>query len=232
MKRKKFFIFDLDGTLLNNTHIGFMRVNQNLEMMGMPPVSEKFLRSHWGIPAKDIWKLICEESGATPEKEELLLKNDVYMSKIMDYKASAKLMLAIAMVKKFDIFTGILTSRTAASLDVAIKQTGLDLTLFDYIQTITHFPYHKPNGRVFGPAINWAMAKKLLPEDIVYFGDTIKYDYAATLNANPPLDFVGIISGVNTYEEFLAAGLPTCRITTYEKLPHFLHHSIKELVEA
>ena len=234
MKEKKFFLFDLDGTLLNNTRLGFARVNKNLDLLGLPPIDENFLRQHWGMPAKDLWQLICLEIGATEEQQKAFQTSDLYLAKTREHspELSTELINAITSLKHFGLFTGILTSRTGLSLEAVVEQTGLPLEIFDYVQTITHFPHHKPSGRVFGPAINWARVRALTPKNIVYFGDTVNYDYAATLNSEPPLDFVGVASGVNTYDEFLAAGLTTCRITTFEKLPDLLHRTIKEVVEA
>ena len=234
MKDKKFFIFDLDGTLLNNTRVGFARVNKNLDQLGLPALNEDFLRQHWGMPAKDLWKLICQEIGASEEQYNTFQVSDLYLSKEKDYsfELSDELIAAIARLKDFGLFTGILTSRTGISLEAAVKQTGLPIKMFDYVQTITHCQHHKPSGRVFGPVFNWARIHALSPQDIVYFGDTVNYDYAATLNAEPPIGFVGVVSGVNTYEEFLAAGLPTNRIITFEKFPEFIHQIIKEVVEA
>ncbi len=234
MKEKKFFIFDLDGTLLNNTHLGFARVNSNLTTLGLPTISEDFLRQHWGMPAKNLWELICKEVGATNEQQHNFQTSDVYLSKekLHSPELSAPLINAIIRLKDFGLFTGILTSRTGLSLEAVVRQTGLPIEMFDFVQTITHFPHHKPSGRVFGPVFNWARTKKLTPKNIIYFGDTIKYDYAATLNADPIIDFVGVASGVNTAEEFMATGLPTCRITTFEKFPDFLHYAIRGLVEA
>ncbi len=234
MKEKKFFIFDLDGTLLDNTQIGFARVNKNLDLLGLPPIDTDFLRQHWGMPAKNLWELICKEVGATYEQQNSFQTSDVYLSKekLHSPELSAALTNAIIRLKNFGLFIGILTSRTGLSLEAVVRQTGLPIDMFDYVQTLSHFPHHKPSGRVFGPVFNWARVKALSSRNIVYFGDTVKYDYAATQDSDPRIDFVGVVSGVNTYEEFLAAGLPTCRITSFEKFPDFLHHTIKDLVEA
>ncbi len=232
MKAKKFMIFDVDGTLYDNTNLGFSKINRNLVSVGLNPLPTDVIRQHWGMKAADLFEKMCDLAGAAPEQKKMFLDNDEHFSRETNYELSPNLMGAIEMLKSFNIFTGILTSRTGQSLFSLAKQTGLDLKLFDYVQTITHFPYHKPNGRVFGPVFNWARSKALSPEDIVYFGDTIAYDYAATQNSDPPLNFVGVVSGINTHEEFLTTGLPACQITTFENLPGFIHDSIKNLVEA
>src|SRR5680860_1909238 len=78
---------------------------------------------------------------------------------------------------------------------------------------------------------NWAKTRGIKPGEMVYFGDTISQDLKATRDFSPSLDFVGVVSGINTREEFLDAGVPLCRIVDFGKLPNFLHNIIREKVE-
>lgn len=223
MKEKKLFVFDLDGTLMDNTHLGFDKINRNLAGLGLPGVSEDFLRRAWGKKAEDLFNHVCWEVRATAEQTALFKERDRTLSLEVDYQLSAALMDAVHDLRRAGCYIGIITSRTSISLQNIANQTGLILTDFHYVQSATHFYHHKPDGRVFGPIINWATTKGLRPEQIVYFGDTVDYDYRATLDSNPPLDFVGVASGVNTPEEFRSAGLPKSRIIhSFADFPAYL----------
>ncbi len=229
MKEKEVLIFDLDGTLVDTTHIGFRKVNKNLARLGLPPVSEDFLRLHWGKKAEEIFTLICQEAGATEGQLADFIEYDKTM--IEEYHIHPGIRWMLESLHSQGFLLGLVASRTQESFNLICNRIGLDCRYFSFLQTATHYYHHKPSGRVFGPMINWARRRGYSPEQIVYFGDTVNYDFAATQNSNPPIDFVGIVSGANTKEEFLAAGLPVERIVpSFEDFPLFLQSMIRAKV--
>jgi len=72
--------------------------------------------------------------------------------------------------------------------------------------------------------------EKVDTESIFYFGDTLKYDYAAVKKSGFPMKFIGIASGVNTVEEFKAAGIPESRIVpSFDEFAGFLRGLAAEM---
>ena len=218
---KQVFIFDLDGTLLDTTGIGFRKVNLNLERLGLSPVSQDFLRSHWGKCAKDLFKIVCEKVGASEEQFEDFCRHDKTM--MQEYFIDPNLMPALIRLQASGAVLGMLTSRTAESVARLATRVELDLQIFDFLQTKDDHDWQKPDGRVFDPLLDWATAEGIEPEEIVYFGDTVNYDLAATRDARIPISFIAVASGVNTREEFSAQGLRPCMIIDgCEDLPSYL----------
>jgi phosphoglycolate phosphatase-like HAD superfamily hydrolase len=232
LSTKKFFVFDLDGVLINSTEMGFVKINQILSYLGLENVSEEFLRPHWGKRLSELYGLVCDEVGANDEQRQEVLDLEPIISADLPYEFSRELFESLTNLRLFGFYIGLITSRTDNSLKLIAKQVGLNLEIFDQLQTVNHFYHHKPDGRVFGPFINWAAARKISPIEMVYIGDTIENDYAATQDCDPKLDFIGVVSGATTGSEFLNAGIPPCRIVEFAHLPSFLHHIIRQKVEA
>jgi beta-phosphoglucomutase-like phosphatase (HAD superfamily) len=232
LAEKKFFMFDLDGVLINSTEIGFIKINRILGHLGLSHVSPEFLRPHWGKQFSDFFDLICNEVGAREDQRKDFLEIEPIIAADLPYEFSRELFEAITNLKLFGGKVGLITSRTDDSLRLIAKQIGMNLKMFDQLQTINHFYHHKPDGRVFGPFINWAAARRITPEQMVYIGDTLDNDYVATQDSDPKIDFIGVVSGATTSEEFLNAGVPLCRIVEFGHLPNFLHHLLKQKVTA
>jgi FMN phosphatase YigB (HAD superfamily) len=131
----------------------------------------------------------------------------------------------------FEYYVGLLTNRSNSSLQQVMTQAKIPEKLFNKIQTTDHWQHHKPSGRAFGPFANWATSHGFKPEHMVYFGDTISQDLRATQNYEWPIDFVGVVSGVNTREEFLEAGVQSCRIVDFVDLPIFLNKIMRQKTE-
>jgi phosphoglycolate phosphatase-like HAD superfamily hydrolase len=217
--KKKVLIFDFDGTLVDNTALGFQGINEELKSLGLEPLDQDFLKLHWGKEAGKLFAAICTAKKLDNEQSIRFAK---YREDMSQYVIKDELIASLETLAHAGFFTGLLTSRTDYSLRSALRTSKLKLEIFKFLQTATHFYHHKPSGRVFGPLMNRLKVNDYTPEDILYFGDTINYDLAATRNNDPQFDFAGIVSGVNTAEEFFAAGVPKNQITTINELPNFL----------
>jgi len=224
-EKKHLWIFDVDGTLLDTTYIGYNKINRNLERLQLPPVSQEFLRSHWGKTAQDLFQTVCDHVGANQEEFEDFCRHDKTM--LAEYSLDHRLITALKYVKHYGIIIGILTSRTSESMARLAAAIGFDLQLFDFMQTKDHHDWHKPDGRVFDPLFDFKKAEGLNGGKISYFGDTISYDLAATLAAKEKIDFIAVTSGVNTREEFLECGVASYKIIDgCNMLPDYLYQKI------
>ncbi|MCX6794376.1 MAG: HAD hydrolase-like protein [Candidatus Falkowbacteria bacterium] len=234
MRNRTILCFDLDGVLLDNTLLGFLKVNQILVELKLPPVSPDFLREHWGKKMDDLADLICHLQGASKEQTACFKKREKEIHP--DYVFDRGLLRALVTLPQFGFLTAIITSREEMDFRKYTRKIGLNPGIFHYIQTTDDYPCHKPNGNVFIPLINWAhdLGGGATAENIVYFGDTIKYDYRAVINARlqgRPIKFVGVCSGINTYKEFRDAGLEETEIIpSHDNLSFYLNRLIQERV--
>jgi HAD superfamily hydrolase (TIGR01549 family) len=234
MKNKKFLIFDFDGTLVNSTEIGLKMVELTLEKINLKKVERKFLLHHWGKEVTSLTQLICKEAGGdensfdlfTLHYQQIWQTGQKYDFDVLEIKKS------LENLKAFGYKLGIITSRTRQSLYDYLRTVKIPENIFDFIQAEDDYTHRKPSGKVFIPALEFAKEKQIKPNEIVYFGDTVNYDLTAAKNSNPQIDFIGVSSGVNTYEDFLQAGLTKKRVLkSIKDLPPYLNKMVKELIE-
>lgn len=228
LDQKKFFIFDLDGVLVDSTRLGCQKIELILERLDLPAIPHSFLIKNWDKKMSEIFDIVGAEIGASESQVALMNEMEPRVSLELPYKFSREIFETLLNLRMLEYYTGLLTSRTNANLQQVVNQTGMPLSLFHKVQTADHWPHQKPSGRAFGPFANWANAHGLKPEHMVYFGDTISQDLRATQNYEWPIDFVGVVSGVNTREEFLDAGVSLCRIVDFADLPYFLNKVMRE----
>lgn len=232
MRNRTILCFDFDGVLIDNTSLGFQKVNQILAELKLPPVSQNFLREHWGKKMSDFATLICHLQGASKEQTAYFKKREkeIHVEAIFD----RRLLRTLVALPGFGFLTAIITSREEEDFRKYTRKIGLDLGIFHYIQTADDYHSHKPSGNVFIPLINWVhdLGGRLTAENIVYFGDTIKYDYRAVKDARNhgrSIKFVGVCSGINTYKEFQSAGLKENEIVaSHDVLSFYLNRLTQE----
>jgi len=141
--KKRVFIFDLDGTLIDTTRIGFREINYNLLRLGYPAVSDEFLRSHWGKSAQDIFQLVCENAGMSEKEYHDFCRYDKTM--LDEYFLDPNLIPALTRLKNTKAILGILTSRTSESVNRLVNKIGFDLQLFNFLQTEDNHVWRKPD---------------------------------------------------------------------------------------
>lgn len=222
MKEKQVFVFDLDGTLVDTTHVGFRKININLSRLGLRTVSEEFLRQHWGKKAHELFLIVCKKVGATVTQYEDFCQHDKIM--LDEYSHNEEINSALLKLKGANVPIGLITSRSTESLKLLTDKINFDLSMFDFKQTLNDHHFYKPHGKVFDPLIYWTKQNGFNDHNLTYFGDTVDYDLAATRAARKPIRFVGVVSGVNTKEEFLNAGvLNEDIIPSFEELPSYIN---------
>lgn len=227
MKEKRILAFDWDGTILKSTEIGFKKVEDTLKALNLKCPPREFLKKHWGMEANELFKLLLKECGGNGYTfEELCVVHRNFEEAYPDIHYVEYIFYRL---KKAGYKIALITNRSNGSWLKSCKLSNFNPKCFDFVQTKDHFHIKKPFGRVFGPLINYARRHDIKPEQIIYFGDTIAYDYQATLNCEPPIDFIGVCSGVNTKEEFIAAGLSPDRIIgSYEDVFVYLNNIIQQ----
>ncbi len=243
MSKQIFLIFDYDGVIVDNTLHGHRRINLILAELGLLPVPASILRKNWGKKLEDIFTSISKFSHLKENDLAYLKKRYCGLDEVQDSNLHSSLdknlVNTLALLRKHGCLIGIVTSRDKASLEKDTNRIGLDVSIFHYIQTASDWPAHKPDGNVFKPLNDWvhentsnSTETHTADNQILYFGDTINTDYAAVKNACSdfaPIKFVGVCSGVNTFEEFIEAGLNETEIVPSHDC---LNYYLKRLVQA
>jgi HAD superfamily hydrolase (TIGR01549 family) len=95
---------------------------------------------------------------------------------------------------------------TAAGREVVERQTralGIPVQRLAVLQTAEHSQHHKPDPRVFEPALEQLATLGIARNDITYVGDSLR-DFEAARGAG--FRFVGVLHGTTSAAEFERAG--------------------------
>lgn len=194
----KAVLFDHDDTLVATieakwaTHKHIARTHYDKKL------TDDEIRLHWGKPLSALVGLLygtddiaaaleCEmaEKANFPKK----LHGDTIDTLIHLHKSGKKL--------------GVITATSRQSFSYDLETLGIPKNLFDYIQTEDDTSFHKPDHRVFEPALTWLQQQGIKPSEVVYVGDGL-HDMKAALDVG--FEFIGVSTGLVTQEEFETNG--------------------------
>lgn len=230
MKQKKVFIFDWDGTLIDSTKCGIEKIQSVFIRLGVAMPPEEVIKRACGMRIDLLFDKLTKEFLNGKITAGQFAK--IYYQAEESYPKMGKIIETLNTLKAFGYKLALITSRSNESWLKSCKSLDFDYDFFDFTQTSCHYYNHKPSGKVFEPIVKWASGFNYAPDNLVYFGDTVAYDLAATKDHQPSIDFVGVVSGVNTIDEFINAGVKECNIvSSYSELPEYLKQFVEVNVE-
>jgi phosphoglycolate phosphatase-like HAD superfamily hydrolase len=106
-------------------------------------------------------------------------------------------------IKQAGKLIGIVTATSRFSFEHDLDLHRILRQSIDYTQTADDTPYHKPDPRVFDPALAWLKERGIDTAEVLYVGDGL-HDMRAALGAG--FSFLGVETGLVTAEQFRAAG--------------------------
>jgi phosphoglycolate phosphatase len=191
----KVIFFDLDDTLLNSVEAKWAQHKFVAKKYYNKELSDEELLIHWGKPYS---KMVCLLYGT--DEPQIAFKyiqscDNKYPKKLFVYTIPTLLYL-----KKLKKIIGVLTATSRESFLHDIKIHNIPISFFDYIQTEGDSDFHKPDPKVFQPAITWLQKKHIKPNEALYVGDGL-HDMKAALGAG--LNFIGVCTGLVTAKEFM-----------------------------
>ena len=221
----KIIVLDCDGVFINNTDVEINNLIKHVfNYVGR--ISYKTLQKNWGASMNHIWKVVQETTGAN--KVEMLLLKSKYKEDVEKYQLNSNLFRIFECLNKSARTIGLITDRSHTDWYYLSQKLNFKTSMFTFVQTSTDFNYQKPDGQILSPVIARARWVGYKPEQIVYIGDTVDYDYAAVMNLSAPINFLGVVSGASTYDDFRKSGLPPEHIiSSFDDLPRFLVHSFQ-----
>jgi HAD superfamily hydrolase (TIGR01549 family) len=156
------------------------------------------IKLHWGKP---LGELVCLLYG-TDNVEQAMANNTACHENFPKdlFAATIPMLRRLKAAKKL---VGIVTATNRFSFEHDLALHQIPLELLDYTQTAEDTPYHKPNPRVFDPAIAWLGSRQVGPKEVVYIGDGL-HDMNAALGAG--FNFIGVETGLVTAEQFREVG--------------------------
>lgn len=156
------------------------------------------IKKHWGIALHELYKVLYQ----TDDVEQAIEYNKKHhqdFPKIM-FDGTVDVFNAL---HDAGIKTGIITATSRFSFEHDLSVSKFPKSIIDYTQTQDDTAHHKPDPKVFEPAVAWLKQHNVKPSEVLYVGDGMR-DMQAALGAG--FEFVGVQTGFVTAEESAAAG--------------------------
>lgn len=198
MSRIKAVLFDLDDTLVKTWVVKWQQHKFVAKKYYGIDLTDQELTEHWGKPISRLLQDLYRNFGEPQTRIDNYMRHADEFPKIVHDDTEATL----EALKKAGIKMGVVTSTFKQSVTDVFKSHGLSADYFVHIQGAEESDYHKPDPRVFDPALS-KLAEHGITDGIVYVGDAIM-DYEAAKAAG--LHFVGVTTGMVNAAEFKAVG--------------------------
>ena len=200
----KAVIFDLDGVLLDNTSVIVEVFQEDARRCGVKVPERKDVISALGL----IWTVAVEKLIGEDEKYK-----EIHRQVWAEYEYKMNLMPNTKeTLSRLEQEKAIVTSKSKETAKRQLKDT---LPFFKIIVAMEDTEKHKPNPEPLLKACNQLNVE---PNEAVYIGDYIR-DFEMARNAGT--DFIGILSGALSKEEFEKAGVEKT-INSLSELPEMI----------
>lgn len=210
----KAVLFDLDDTLLKTYPAKWAQHRETAKRFYNTELVDDVIRQHWGKPTRE---LVGVYYGLNDTIENMVtnyrsLDEDFSKSlhddsiKILDYLINRK------------VFIGLVTNATRKTVLTDLARLGVNLDLFDIVQTFDEVKAYKPDPKVFEAVLCKLAGYGIAAEHILYVGDDVT-DHSAANTAG--IDFIGVTTGIRTEAEFKRSGINLI-IERLGALPEFL----------
>lgn len=161
-------------------------------------LDESEIRRHWGKP---LLELLCLLYG-TDDAEQALANSHAHSEQFPKICFPSTLP-TLCRLRQLGKRLGIVTATIRRNLEHDLNRHAIPLEWFDYRQTAEDTDVHKPDPRVFDPAIAWLRTQGIRADETLYLGDGLHDLYAAR---GAGFQFIGVETGLVTAEEFQAEG--------------------------
>ncbi len=186
-------IFDMDDTLLATREVKWAHHRQVARDHYGIELTDEVLGRHWGEPFDQMIGHLYQHSASV---DQMRAAN----------QASAHLFPKQAIPGAVDVVThlldrgltvGVLTSMNTANALVDLSRCGFPMNLLAFVQGADETPHHKPDPRVFTPALETLHA--MGSTEVTHVGDAL-IDERAAVGAG--LRFVAVTTGLFAAEAF------------------------------
>ncbi len=211
MTARRAVLFDYDDTLVKTRQCKFAAVVALAERHYGVELPVARIEEHWGIPYRQLFTRLFE--GVDSDTERVIQRYEALNEEfpVVAYED------AVETIEAF-LSAGILVGVVTSAGEIVRRQmmaVGIPLERLALLQTASDTEYHKPDPRVFSPALAHLFERGLTQEAIIYVGDSLS-DYRAAHGAG--LHFIGIHGRTTEANEFDRVGVKS--IATLRELTH------------
>jgi phosphoglycolate phosphatase len=208
----KTILFDVDDTLVDTKGPKFQAIKFTGRKFYHLEISDKILNENYGLPIREFFDNIFNHI----DNVDRILDNFMTVrDQFPSFSFPHSIETVNHLLKKY--FIGVLSSASRQMILNDLKVIGYPLEKFTYIQSAEETNYHKPDPRVFDPAIEYFAKINIHKSEIAYVGDSIR-DFEAASGAG--LFFRGITARTTAEKDFHDRGAKT--ISDINELPIIL----------
>lgn len=214
-KRYKAVIFDMDNTLVATDKFVFdllKKVAEDLSRkfsFSVPSDDSIAAVQKKNMPFEDIFATLFPDSAGYSGEEKLwkvILAEYRSRAKNLCFFATPGGVEAVNRLRSAGLSQGIVTNRTKMA-EERLKQAGYPK--FDFLLAPENHEDRKPSPKIFSGALDWLAKRGIAKDEILSVGEHSD-DFNASRAAG--IDFVAVLTGLTTREEFLSLGLEECNI--------------------
>lgn len=198
-KSVKAVLFDLDDTLVGTREPKWRQHKYVAKTHYNKLLTDEEIAVHWGKPLSQLMCLLYETDDADTALKHVLACHTSFPKEL--FVGTIPLLQALhASGRK----TGIVTATKRVSIEHDIAALKLPVDCIDYIQTEEDTLHHKPDPRVFEPAITWLHGHNIAPHEVIYVADSLNDHKAAT---GAGFLFLGVHTGMTNSNSFAAQSI-------------------------
>ena len=193
-------LFDYDDTLVKTRQCKFAAIQAlALRHYGVS-LAVAQIEQHWGIPYRQLFARLFQ--GLDADTERVIARYEALNDEfpIVAYEDAAETLEAL-------LALGALVGVVTSAGEIVRRQMvmlGLPLERLALLQTASDTAHHKPDPRVFAPALQRLSGRGVTPAQTAYVGDSLN-DYRAARDAG--LRFIGVHGRTTEAGEFARAGV-------------------------
>jgi HAD superfamily hydrolase (TIGR01549 family) len=197
----KAVIFDLDDTLVTTRVVKWEQHKAVArEFYGRETTDEKLLE-HWGKPFDTLINLLHDGVDTIENLHAAYAATSHRFPK----EVQKDTLCTVDRLLNNGIQLGIVTATNRNFLLKDLERLGFPHERFFCLQGADETDVHKPDPRVFDPILGALQRTGISKDETMYVGDALTDWYAAR---DAGLHFIGVTTGLNSADEFKAAGAP------------------------
>jgi phosphoglycolate phosphatase-like HAD superfamily hydrolase len=205
-------IFDLDDTLLKTARIKWVHHKAVAAQYGVELTDETLAR-YWGMPFDQMIGYLYNHADSVDNMRAAnRALESQFPKEIHDNTIEVLDRLAL-----HGIVAGVVTSTNTEFATTDLRRLQVPDEAFLFVQGAEVTPYHKPDGRVFDPALGRLAELGIGQSEVLYVGDALM-DHEAAVSAG--LQFMGVATGFVSIEQFQEVGAPA--IARLDELPAYI----------
>jgi HAD superfamily hydrolase (TIGR01509 family) len=193
-------LFDYDDTLVQTRQCKYRALQALATRNYQLELSDAELDRHWGVAYAELFRRLF--GAVEPDLRRAIAAYEALDSEFEMTAYPETLRVLEALQARHCV--GVVTAAGRSLVEGQMRKLGFPVDAFALLQTAEDTPHHKPDPRVFEPALRILADLGISPRSTLYVGDSIR-DFHAARDAG--LAFVGVLRGTTSQQEFAEAGV-------------------------